>query len=627
MSLKIKTLGMLLAVLLLFIAAQGLIHRFVILPGFLELEQTQTDKNIQRTIQAIDRELFHLSSLVHDWSAWDDTYDFITSRSEDFIRSNLHPDATFDVNHIQLMLICDQDGGAIWSKAVDPLTGGILPWTDVIAPTMLKPLAVFSAGSGGTALSDLEQTGLVHTALGPLMLSIRPVLTSDSLGPIRGALAMGRLLTPKDLQGIIKQTGVDFTLMHGETLSDEKNGAVFQSLIGKKDRVIVDRSDDQTLVAYTLLDDMMGHPVYVVKTTMFRTILKKGLETLHFSMLFIVAAGAVLILLSLVFLHLAVLGPLYALSRHVRVVEESGDLGSRLDLNRDDEIGDLARQFDAMMETLAQMRSELLDRSYFSGLASMTSDVLHQGRNIMMPMAQYLEGMLQLCRSLPRENVHKAITELEQGTTDPEREKNLNRFVSLSAGEMLRTLEKAEHLLAKASGQNKNMENLFQDLEKFSRSGTVASDVDPVMLVRHALLHLPDDVMQNCRIRTGPGLETLGRFQVEHLVLTQVFASILFHAASLVVKAPGDILIDARSERENDTDVIRFVISVNEPEPDAVQRTIIFSRDYRVDDRCPFCSNLHWCSNVISAMGGVIALTGSRHGAEFHLVLPFGGGV
>jgi HAMP domain-containing protein len=439
---------------------------------------------------------------------------------------------------------------------------------------------------------------------------------------------MGRFLTETAVLEMIRQTEVHFKLITLDAAAAELEETDARLLNEGRARTVVDRSDPKTLLAYRVLSDINARPAYIIKIIMTRTILIKGLETLRFSMLSILAAGALLILLSLAALHGAVLGPLATLARHVRSIGESGDLGHRMTLDRADEIGSLARQFDAMLEKLADMRVELLDRSYHSGLASMTSDVLHQGRNILMPLSQSLDRIKILCKSLPAERITLALGELEQSSDDPERRARLYRFLSLSAGELLSTMASAEQLLDKASVQTHNMEYLFRDLEQYSRVGALASEVEPIALVRHALSHLPESVKKSCGFVMTPGLEGLGRFHGEQLVLTQVFASVLFHAATLAEPEPGGsrtVTADAWIDRESGTPMIHFVITAPGTVLDEDQRKMMFARDYQVSDRGSFCSNLHWCCNVVSAMNGTLGLTEDSRGFAFHLLIPKGG--
>ncbi|GAB6095813.1 hypothetical protein JCM14469_20660 [Desulfatiferula olefinivorans] len=619
---------MFLAIMVLFVAAQGLIHRLVILPGFLELEAIQTDKNVHRADQIIRRELFHLSSLTHDWAAWDDTYDFMETRSDTFARINLLPDDTFTVNHLQLLMLVDPRGGVVWSKLIDPDSRTPLDRVEVLGPEFPTSLGVFDPMDTGVPLDGLERTGVVRTPRGPLMVSIRPVLTSTNDGPSRGTLIMGRFLTPTEVLTMIRQTEVHFRVISLDEAMGELSPPDGRMLIEGRTRMAVDRSDRRVLQAYTVLPDINDRPAYVIKTIMTRTILREGLETLRFSMMSILAVGVLLILLSLAALHGSVLGPLATLARHVRAVEESGDLGHRMALDRTDEIGALARQFDAMLEKLADIRLELLERSYHSGLAGMTSDVLHQGRNILMPLSQSLDRIRTLCAALPGDRISQALSELEKGACDPARRADLHRFLCLSAGELPAFIAAAEQLLDKASAQNHSMERLFRDLEPYSRIGSPASEVEPAVLVRQALSHLPESLKKHWDVVMGPGLESLGRFHGEQLVLTQVFASVLSHAAALADAEPETgrtLTVDARIDRDSGPPMLRFVISAPGRAPDEDRRKKLFAREYHAGERGSFCSNLHWCCNVVAAMNGTLVLTGGGLGIAFHLLLPGGG--
>ncbi|MBU1171996.1 MAG: HAMP domain-containing protein [Proteobacteria bacterium] len=628
MSLKIKTLGSLLALVIVYTAAQGFIHRRIILPGFLALEKVEADKNIQRPIQAIDRELFHLSALVHDWSAWDDTYDFMVTQSETYAQVNLLPDDTFSMNHIQMFYFCDPSGKVLWSKIIDPVTHETLTRQDIPGQRFLESQAVFPQESDGGSFSDMERTGILPTPLGPLMISMRPVLTSSNQGPLRGTIIMGRFITKDALKDMVNQTEVPFELipLNNATEATEEKG-VLDVVQGRKSSYI-DTRDAQNLFLYTALYDISKKPVYLVKTTMPRSILEKGRTTLGYSMISIVVSGVLLIILSMVLLHISILKPISDLSRHVQAVEEKGDLLTRLDLGRGDELGHLAGRFDDMLEKLSVTRSELLDKSYNSGLAGMTSDILHHGRNILMPMSHKIGKMKDVCRNLPRENIQKAMDELSRGEAELDRVKNLNRFLFLSTGQMLTALGEAQQLLEDISIQNNEMERLFGDLEKFSRSGSPTLEIAPGVLVQKALQMVPDELKERCEIHVGQAVSTLPIMKAESLVLMNVIASVLVHSAIFAAMGsdgPAKVQIDARTETRGDKTLIRFMVSGNGPKQDEGDLKKMFARNYAENDKTPRFSSLHWCSNVISAMGGELELMSSSHGTELDIILPMGG--
>ena len=67
--------------------AEYAIHRLIIYPSFLALERDEAQKDLERSVQALKREIHHLDSLAHDWSTWNDTYRFVRAPFEDYVRS------------------------------------------------------------------------------------------------------------------------------------------------------------------------------------------------------------------------------------------------------------------------------------------------------------------------------------------------------------------------------------------------------------------------------------------------------------------------------------------------------------------------------------------------------------
>src|SRR4051812_18722373 len=68
------------------------ISQFIILRQFNEQQQDAVHLNMDRALIALDRELDNLSSIDNDWAYWDDTYQFIQDRNQDYIDSNLTDD-------------------------------------------------------------------------------------------------------------------------------------------------------------------------------------------------------------------------------------------------------------------------------------------------------------------------------------------------------------------------------------------------------------------------------------------------------------------------------------------------------------------------------------------------------
>ena len=351
MPIRIKIGVILCAALFCLIVAEYGVQRFVVLPGFYSLERDEAVKDADRVLKALQNEIAHLNTFAWDWSAWDDTYDFVQSRSDAYITSNLVP-TTFFANHLNVIYIYDANGRMIWGKvydlnAVQEMELALFPKEGLPAGHPMRTGNV----SGSDQKGDIQ--GLVLSEAGPMVVAAVPILKSNYDGPSRGTLIMGRFLDETMVAQIAKQTQVKFSLTGipgappcGELTGDRKNG--FEVYVG----------DDDLLHVHAAFPDISGKPAVAVSTSFARQISRKGQNTVRNSILLILAAGAGILVLISLSLKKIILNPLSALSRHVLFIKKTGDLSRRLRLFRNDEIGTLARECDNMVARLEKMVNE-----------------------------------------------------------------------------------------------------------------------------------------------------------------------------------------------------------------------------------------------------------------------------
>ena len=118
MSLKSKAALIFLIIFLLYGITDYALQKFVILPGFTELEYAEAEKDMDRVTGAIKAEVQHLDTLCWDWSAWDDTYEFVVTRSRKYMESNLVL-STFADNRINLIYFLSNNRVVIWGEILD----------------------------------------------------------------------------------------------------------------------------------------------------------------------------------------------------------------------------------------------------------------------------------------------------------------------------------------------------------------------------------------------------------------------------------------------------------------------------------------------------------------------------
>ncbi len=357
MSIRTKISLILLCAVICFSVAEYSVQQFIILPGFFCLERDEAIKDADRVSKAINNEIKHLNTVGWDWSAWDDTYDFVKSGSRKYIESNLVL-STFTDDNLNLIFICDNDGHVVWGKIYDPeaereMDLDLFP-RDFLPPT--HPLLIGNKGlhPPGEKIKGVKGIkGVLITEAGPLAVSATPILKSNNDGPSRGTFIMGRFLNADMVSQIAEQTQVDFSLT---IFSD--SSARLAPKINEKTPFDVEAVDNDHLKVHSFFSDINGNPAIGITTNFHRKISRKGYETVQNGIYSILIAGMGILVLILLSLKYSILNPISVLNHHVLSIKKTGDLSKRVSFSRNDEIGILAHEFDNMVSRMEQTAIE-----------------------------------------------------------------------------------------------------------------------------------------------------------------------------------------------------------------------------------------------------------------------------
>ncbi len=356
-TLKSKVLLILVGVFALYGAVDYAIQRFIIFPSFLRLEQYEAEQNLERSVQAIKREIHHLDSLCHDWSAWDDTYDFVVSLSEEYIKSALVV-SSFTNNNLNLIYLCDIKGNVVWGKIRDLKTGEKMHLPNFSEDALPKSHPLFTYVSVKKPLEEMSVAGILVTGHGPMLVASRPILNSNNEGPIRGSLIMGRFLNDDIVKTLANQTRVDFKILSGKTglLPDNIKESHWQA---DEYKYPVKKGDNDYLLIYAPFPDISGDTAFWIRTKIPRKIIKKGVVAIQYALMSILTTGIGVLIVMVLLLQKTVLGPITRLTNHILLIRKNRDFSIRLSMNRKDEIGTLASEFDRMLEQIEMQTDEL----------------------------------------------------------------------------------------------------------------------------------------------------------------------------------------------------------------------------------------------------------------------------
>jgi diguanylate cyclase (GGDEF)-like protein len=397
MSLKSKVLLILFGVFILYGTIDYIIQYYIIFPSFLELEKLEAKENLQRSIHSITREIDHIDSLCHDWAAWDDTYDFIKSNSEDYIESNLGIE-TFVDNDLSLVYFYDTNGSVFWGKAYDLNNEEEISIHDFSRDSLPQNHPLVKMDMTVSELADTSVTGIIITDNGPMMVSSRPIITSKNEGPIRGYLIMGQFLNDDLIKSLTEQTRVNFTI-YTKLNSPGKTIKTAKEKLNDSFSYYIELTNDKRLNIYTTYPDIAGNPAFLIKTTIPRDIVLSGLKTLRFALISLLMAGICVVAVILYLLQRMIFNPITQLTNHTLSIGKTGNFSARLNMKRTDEIGTLGREFDRMVEMIEQQTTvmELVNEELTKDIAKrIKAEEALQEANQMLENLAMLDGLTQI---------------------------------------------------------------------------------------------------------------------------------------------------------------------------------------------------------------------------------------
>lgn len=375
MGIKVKAVLLLVILVAFFQLLYVGVQQFIIFPSFMSLEQSEAQENLDRSIFAINSEINHLDNQCHDWAAWDDTVEFIETGNTKYISGNL-TDITFINNDFALLIYIDNIGRIIWGGTFDHAAHKPINLTEYITLQEIPPgHALHPAFASDEHLVAASKTGVMMIKGQPMLLAIRPIISSQNEGPVHGVLIMGRLLDDTAIKKLREQTQVDFSII---STSDKKADDEIQKVMTERKNGVrnpIEKVSDRLLNIYAVYQDLEGQDAFIIRTTYPRDIAKEGIATIRTAMFFSLVAGFFTLLLIIFILDRMLLRPISRLTRHTQNIEKSQDYSARIGLDRRDEIGRLAGAFDGMIgkiewqtNELAKMNKELEDLSFHDAL-------------------------------------------------------------------------------------------------------------------------------------------------------------------------------------------------------------------------------------------------------------------
>ncbi|MDP6716094.1 MAG: CHASE4 domain-containing protein, partial [SAR202 cluster bacterium] len=355
MTLRIKAAIVLGITLVTLIIVLYLLSSVILGAGFRALEDEDAQLNMTRVISALTDEIEDLSTLTHDWAAWDDTYEFINDGNQAYIDSNL-VDTTFIDTPLNILIFVDSTGKIVFGEAFDLETEEHVP----------LPEGLIEHISGNGLLLQHTKvpssvTGLLDLPIAPLIVSSRPIVTSRVEGPIRGTLILGQYLDAARVEALGDTTHLTLAShrMNDPALPVDFTEAIPHITI--ENQQFVKPMNERTISGYAVANDIYGAPLLMFRADIERATHAQGVSITRYFLLAILLAGLGFGAVTLLLLEKFVLSRLSGLSTVVTSIAQSGDLSAQVKLQGSDELATLGSDIDDMLRGLENAEHRRLE--------------------------------------------------------------------------------------------------------------------------------------------------------------------------------------------------------------------------------------------------------------------------
>jgi two-component system, NtrC family, sensor kinase len=610
--------GKLILILAVFFLLFALVSQFalqnVVEPSFERLERQEAVKDLDRCTDAIHREIFSLSIFVRTWSAWDDAYQFLQDHNQPFIQSNCPPE-TFTNNNLNLIWFIDESGKLVWGETRDG-DGKLIQLNKFTAASLASEPEL-------TRFTDPQawDGGIVMTDFGPMLIVSRPIVTSHNEGPIRGVLLMGRLFQADETKELAEQTHVQLAswALTGGAMPASEAGNLQSSSDWPR---LVDGADD-VLYAYAVANDIHGKPAMLLRAALPRSMSAEGRRAvLAATITSLIGAGLIMLALW-VLIRAAVILPLLRISRHMTEVGAKDNLSVRLNFQRTDEIGMVAREFDRMVGQLAEFRRQVVNTARRAGMADVATGVLHDVGNA-LNAANISAGVLdERLRQSRVDGLARAADLLSANketpaflTGDPRGSKLPQYLLDLNG--VLRN-EQAESLeyLGRLQESLDHIREIIASQQRLA-AGPKMIETQPVAPVIEESLRMFSDTFARSGIAIEKEIGELGDAPMIRVKLMQVLVNLFKNAIDAAPQTGGRIIIRARRVDQR----VHIDVTDNGAGIAAENLPLLFTHGFTTkSDGHGF--GLHYCANAMKEMGGNLSAfsNGADRGATFTLEL------
>lgn len=314
--------------------------------GFSTVEQDSVVNDIDRLREILAHEGEELAATVGDWAPWDETYEFIESRNDEFVKANLQ-DSSIANLRIDVMLFLNPAGEVVHGINFNRTTAERTPPPQSLIDYSRRPDCALASLPERKAVS-----GLLSLPEGPMIVAAHRILRNDFSGPPRGSVLFGRWLDRDRLARVEKIMLNSVTLQQAEAadLPADFARAVADLATGRNISLRV--ADDDTISGYTALKDLRARPTLLARVDIPRSAHREAFFSLLNLVTWLVISMLAFTVVVLFSLRRLVLDRVAAIMDGIGQIRSKSDLTARLKSRGTDELARLTESINQMLASL-----------------------------------------------------------------------------------------------------------------------------------------------------------------------------------------------------------------------------------------------------------------------------------
>ncbi|MEI7690809.1 MAG: CHASE4 domain-containing protein [bacterium] len=254
----IKQIIIIASVFILFAVAIFLLADRVMMSGFSTVEKQDYETKMTVLQNAIKSEKESLKGQNLDWTVWDDSYNFVSDKNQEYIDVNVNPEMLANLK-IDYFAILDKSFNIVFIQAHDKEGKEVRENVDEALITKIKESAKYFEDNNKAETDTSEFFYDLNNV--PVLTTVSYVLKSDSSGPPAGYMLMGEFFSEDRVKGLSERNSLSLSVSDIKSLEAKSpevvkqlktNDMYFQYEANKAyGHYLIKDFDDQTVGVFT----------------------------------------------------------------------------------------------------------------------------------------------------------------------------------------------------------------------------------------------------------------------------------------------------------------------------------------------------------------------------------------